>query len=119
MKRVEDTELEYDDYVAFYNGEVYTGEAVELGRNGEVIALTTYERGFEHGPSLEWYPGGQLREEGRVDMSRGAVGVWKTWHKDGTLAAERTFDDHGRMVSDREWDADGNVVKDKEYSPPR
>ncbi|QBI56494.1 toxin-antitoxin system YwqK family antitoxin [Streptomonospora litoralis] len=100
------------------DGEAYTGEAVELGKNGQVIALTTYERGLEHGPSLEWYPNGQLMEEGRVDMVKGAVGVWKTWHKDGTLAAERTFDDDGRMLADRAWDADGHVVKDKVYSNP-
>ncbi|MDT0304781.1 toxin-antitoxin system YwqK family antitoxin [Streptomonospora wellingtoniae] len=118
MERVEDTDIEYDDGIAFLNDDVYTGEVVELDSDGNVIGLITYKRGHEHGPWLEWYSSGARKVEGQVDIGKGAVGTWRHWHENGRLAQERRFDDRGRALSNRTWDAEGNLVEDRQYSNP-
>jgi antitoxin component YwqK of YwqJK toxin-antitoxin module len=107
-----------DDHRLTYQGEWFTGEAVETARNGQVIALTTYYAGMEDGPSKEWYPDGQPKSEGQVRYGM-AIGTFREWHRNGRLAVEQRFDDegHGRQLSLRRWDEDGNLIEDKTYRP--
>jgi len=54
--RVNIDDLDFDDDLQyFYNGEPLTGEAVETAPTGEVIVLTTFRNGIEHGPQRGWY----------------------------------------------------------------
>lgn len=116
MPRLRDEETDAtDDGFVLYQAEFYTGEVVETGKTGAIIALSTYENGAENGPSRKWYESGRLQAEGEVDHGR-AVGTWRMWHENGVLAREHTLDDTGRAISQREWDADGNITVDKIYS---
>lgn len=102
---IDDTDLD-SDMRYLYQGEPFTGEAVETVSGGRVIAVTTYRNGREHGPSWEWYPDGQMKFEGETRDGR-AIGVNRRWHRNGQLAEEHIFDTQGRLVSVRRWDDNG------------
>ncbi|MEY9212686.1 hypothetical protein NI17_004450 [Thermobifida halotolerans] len=119
MKRVREDELEFDDDgVAFYQRELFTGEAIEFDNLGNRVGLTTYKDGYEEGISREWAPGGNLISEGVVARGGRAVGLWRRWHSNGRLAHERRFGDLGGLRSDRQWDEEGNLIKDRTYDVP-
>jgi len=107
----EDLDFEYD--MAVYEGESFTGEAVEYDRDGKVVALTTYRNGYEHGPQRQWFPDGTLRVEGTSSCGVGAVGLWREWGPKGNLVGEREFNEMGFIVALREWDDEENLVKDE------
>lgn len=76
--RVDEDDLDFDtdDYiVVLYEGEPFTGEGVETDVDGNVLTLSTYVNGREHGPQYEWYSDGTPRVQGQVDDL--AVGTWK------------------------------------------
>jgi antitoxin component YwqK of YwqJK toxin-antitoxin module len=99
-----------------YDGELFTGEVAETTNDGQLIALTNYFKGMEHGPSQEWYRGGQRRAEGVAHYGVN-IGVARTWHANGQLASEQEFDEQGRELYSRRWDENGNLVEDKAYRP--
>ncbi len=102
---IDDTEFG-SDLRYLYEGEPFTGEAVETISEGQVVALSTYRNGLAHGPMFEWYPDGQRKFEGEARDGR-AVGVSREWHRNGQLAEERIFDEEGDLVSVRRWDEQG------------
>ncbi|MFD7367373.1 toxin-antitoxin system YwqK family antitoxin [Nocardiopsis alba] len=121
MKRVneEDLEYDYDAYgAALLDGEPFTGEAIEKSGDA-VVGLTTFVGGMEDGPQVEWYESGQIRAEGRVSRTGGAVGVWSEWNESGQLVERKEFNEKGKLVSLRRWDGNGVLVKDKTYDPLR
>lgn len=102
---IDDTDLD-SDMCYLYQGEPFTGEAVETVSGGRIIAVTTYQNGREHGPSWEWYPDGQMKFEGAARDGR-AIGVNRGWHRNGQLAEEKIFDERSRLISVRRWDENG------------
>ncbi|MBM7774689.1 antitoxin component YwqK of YwqJK toxin-antitoxin module [Actinokineospora baliensis] len=113
--------VDYDDVVfeddlrVTYQGRAFTGEVVEHAPNGAVVALTTYFEGLEDGPSAEWYPTGEPKAEGTV-RAGSAVGVHKTWHRNGTIATYDEFTDRGKLTLRRRWDESGTVLEDRSFS---
>lgn len=106
--RVNIDDLDFDDDLQyFYKGEPFTGEAVETAPTGEVIALTTFRNGIEHGPQRGWYRDGSKKSEVTV-VNRRAVGTAWEWHLNGQLAEESEFNDRGEMVHVRRWHEDGS-----------
>jgi antitoxin component YwqK of YwqJK toxin-antitoxin module len=97
-----------DDLRVTYQGRLFTGEVVERGPDGVIVALTTYYAGMEDGPTAEWYPTGERRAEGVVRYGT-AVGTHRTWHRNGTIATHEEFDDEGRLLLRRCWDESGGV----------
>ena len=110
----DDTDLDVDGCV-LYDGTPYTGEVEETAPNGQVIAITSYYKGFEDGPTREWYRDGTKRVEGESRFGVGAVGLWREWHPNGRLAVERGFSERGQQLYLRGWDEAGVLVEDKTY----
>jgi antitoxin component YwqK of YwqJK toxin-antitoxin module len=92
-----------------YRGELFSGE-VEEYLGGALISLDTYVDGVPEGPSREWYPDGTPRSESTARRGR-AVGVARTWHRNGGLACERVFSEEGHLLSDRQWDERGRPTR--------
>lgn len=116
---VDDPELEtLPDSRVTYRGDLFTGEVTETSA-GRVVALTTYRDGFEDGPSREWFPDGTPLSGGTVRRGL-AVGPWRLWHSNGTLAEEKVFDEEGRgdILRLRQWSDTGDLLRDETY-PPR
>lgn len=106
--RINIDDLDFDDDLQyFYRGEPFTGEAVETAPTGEVIALTTFRNGTEHGPQRGWYRDGSRHSEMTV-VNGVAVGTAREWHPNGQIAEEGGFDENGEMVSLRRWNEDGS-----------
>jgi antitoxin component YwqK of YwqJK toxin-antitoxin module len=112
--------VDFDDVVTendlrvTYQGRSYTGEVVERAPDGAVVAVTTYWQGVEDGPSAEWYPTGEPKYEGLVRFGT-AVGVHRSWHRNGTVAAYDEFSDEGRLVLRRRWEDTGELVEDRSF----
>ncbi|MGW3786101.1 toxin-antitoxin system YwqK family antitoxin [Micromonospora chokoriensis] len=105
----DDVETE-DDLRVSHQGELFTGEVVERSPQGQIIAITTYFKGIEDGPSAEWYPSGERRAEGSARYGT-AVGVHEEWHRNGNPAARFEFDDQGKMLSRQRWAEDGTPIE--------
>ena len=114
MKRIDLGSMDYeigDDLRLEYNGEPFTGEAVETA-GGMVIAQAFYVDGIRHGTIKQWWANGNLRSDGEVFHGT-PKGVHKKWHFNGQLAQETEFSEEGEILSRRSWDELGNPV------PPR
>lgn len=111
LERVSADEVELDvDGCVLYNGEAFTGEMYDTAPNGQMTSLTSYFKGFEDGPTQEWYENGQKQLEGQSKFGAVAVGVWRQWHPNGQLALEQEFDDKGNELSRTKWDATGKLL---------
>jgi hypothetical protein len=74
-----------------FEGEAFTGIAIELGPAGQAIAEVPYRFGKYHGPQREWDESGRLREE--EYFNRGVRhGVARAW------------DEQGRVTRDEIWE---------------
>ena len=88
---------------------------MELNSNGTIIALTTYVDGHEDGPSLEWYPDGNLKEEGLVRRYK-PVGTWRNLHQNGRLAREEQVSNEGDVVVRRRWKEEGGRIENRDVA---
>jgi antitoxin component YwqK of YwqJK toxin-antitoxin module len=102
-----------DGWMVRLNGVPFTGEVVDV-EDGQVVMLTTYENGIEHGPQWEIYPDGTKRNEGTFNHGD-TVGEWRTWFPDGRLQSYQLFDRWGDLRKTQQWDEHGDVLEDKEY----
>lgn len=103
------------DMSVTYEGRLFTGETVETHpHTGQVIAVTSYADGLQHGPSREWYADGTPRSEGQCERGLPA-GLWREWHPNGRVASEQEFTGKGRMISRRTWSPEGEVLEDRSY----
>ncbi|WP_328312027.1 hypothetical protein OG432_18385 [Streptomyces sp. NBC_00442] len=94
-----------------YQGELFTGEAVEYVA-GHLVSLDAYTEGLQDGWSREWYPDGTLRSEGRVRQGMPS-GEFKTWHANGVLASRKVFDQDGlSLLEDLGWDESGQPTRE-------
>lgn len=107
MERVNADDLVQDEPERFlYNGERFTGEAVETNEDGTIIGLNTYRNGYEEGPQREWYPDGSLRSEYWVINGR-ITGEAREWHDNGRLAKLQHWNEFGEMTAHEEWNENG------------
>src|SRR5438874_1327247 len=83
--------------IAYYQGERFTGEAIEKSPSGDIIGLITYRDGIEEGPQWSSHPNGQRSGEGTVHNGK-AIGVWKDWYPNGQLKTCTEFNEHGQPV---------------------
>jgi antitoxin component YwqK of YwqJK toxin-antitoxin module len=92
----------------------FSGELETTDADGRRLELANYHLGIEHGLQQEWYPSGQLKDEGVSKMGT-AVGDWRSWYPDGKLARHIVFDDNGAQIARKRWDQDGNLIEDKRF----
>lgn len=119
MKRIDldGPDVDWDDQQALlYQGEPFTGEAVEYHPDGTLWTLRTFAGGFEEGPTRQWYRDGTQHRDGLL-RGHQPDGEWREWRPDGTPRPLDVFD-RGRRVSYRVWDQAGEVVEDVELPPP-
>ncbi|SFS94236.1 hypothetical protein SAMN05660874_04422 [Saccharopolyspora flava] len=110
MIRVNEDELDSEPYgPVLYDGERFTGEAVDLLPDGTMVSLTTYTNGLQDGPDREWYNDGTPRSEGEFHEGL-PVGTHRTWAPEGNLIREIEFSEGGRIIRRRGFDATGNVT---------
>lgn len=109
---IDDPDVDMDDSeTLFYQGEPFTGEAVEY-QGDSLVSLNTYKEGVEDGPVKEWYADGTPRSQG---VMRGGfpVGEFNRWHPDGTPAAKTIMSADGlRQLAVTEWDESGSLTKE-------
>ncbi|BDT85158.1 hypothetical protein FMUAM8_09220 [Nocardia cyriacigeorgica] len=111
MKRIDlniDETDSGDDLRLMYNGEPFTGEAVEAVGD-QLLSQEFYVDGIAHGTTREWWPNGQLKMEGQVRHGL-EYGVFRRWHENGQLAAENRFDDYGKLHTVHRWDENGAQI---------
>ncbi|WP_063730083.1 toxin-antitoxin system YwqK family antitoxin [Streptomyces sp. RTd22] len=112
MKRIDidDPDVYMDDgETLFYQGRLFSGEAVEY-QGDSLVTLNTYKEGVGDGPVKEWYADGTPRSQG---IMRGGfpVGEFKSWHPNGKLARKMIMSANGlRQLAMTEWDEFGNLT---------
>jgi antitoxin component YwqK of YwqJK toxin-antitoxin module len=102
-----------DGWMVRVDGVPFTGEVVDT-EDGQVMMVTTYENGIEHGPWWEIYPDGARQGEGTYDHGA-TVGEWRTWYPGGKLQEFNLFDRWGSIRKIQRWDEQGNLVQDTEH----
>ena len=103
-------DLEWDDAnrAVTADGPV-TGEVLEYGPLGDVVARVGYREGLKHGSELRYFPDGKLRYEGDWVDGR-SVGVHRVWHFNRQLKEERRYGEDGRLAEVVRWSEDGRLV---------
>ncbi len=109
MIRVDWDLLEYDDGF-FYEGELFTGTAVEYWPDGSLRGEQDFVIGYRDGLCREYSSSGRLLLETPLD---GGVchGLERQWYEDGGLAAER-YCQFGTVIWRMYWDEDGRLLEE-------
>jgi antitoxin component YwqK of YwqJK toxin-antitoxin module len=119
LPRVELDELELvvrdDGYYFHWNGQPFTGIAIESFPEGPLQSETYYADGIENGPRRAWYPSGKLMEEANLWYG-GIHGHERTWDEQGRLRSEK-LGEFGITLSEKRWDEEGRLVNDWHISP--
>ena len=111
MKEVEFRFLRHDDDGRMlYQGNLFTGVAVERRPNGQLATQTDYVDGIEDGWVRGWHENGLPRKETFYQKGR-AVGVRREWYSNGQLKLEAEIE-HGYCLWQKEWDEKGELVND-------
>jgi hypothetical protein len=95
---IEDSGDGYGD--SFYEGEPFTGIAVEFGPAGECLAEVPYRIGKLHGPSREWDRQGRLRSE-QYHLVGTQHGSFREWDEQGQLVSEVIWEYYQRIYERR------------------
>ena len=115
--RVNSDEVIFDkSLIVLYQDEPFTGEAVDVDHNGNIVGLTTYVGGVAHGPEYELFPNGNKKTEGVCDHGV-AVREWREWHANGRLVELNIFNEYGERVRRQRWEENGNLIMDKTLRP--
>jgi antitoxin component YwqK of YwqJK toxin-antitoxin module len=114
-KRIDIDDIDFDDYIYYYEGIPYTGVAYELDDNGRLRSELTFFCGLPDGRWCDYYENGNLSGEDfyRLGLSHGQN---KEWHPNGVLKKENCFE-YGICTRERKWDADGNLITDSKIDP--
>lgn len=102
-----------DDGALWYEKQLQDGEHLGLERfhdqDGSVREREVNAQGNTQGRSRQWYPGGQLKQEGEFRNAR-AVGTHRSFHRDGKPAAVSVYPTAGEPAAFRvEWDERGGL----------
>jgi antitoxin component YwqK of YwqJK toxin-antitoxin module len=113
--RVDAGELEWEDYVTYYQGKPFSGVAVELRPNGSVWSEETYLNGLLDGVSRDYHENGSLDSE-TVYKQGIANGPSRAFYASGQPKYERMIE-LGICVRSREYDEQGRLIKEEELQP--
>lgn len=102
-----------EDGSLWYEQQLKDGEHLGLDRwhdeDGGVRERSVNAQGNSEGRAREWWPGGQLREDGEY-RNADAVGLHQAWHRNGQLSALRVYPEAGKPAAlSMEWDDAGRL----------
>lgn len=109
----EDILLDFDEngnQIYLYEGELFTGMAVEYWPNGKLRSEGFYIDGTPKVEFKEWYENGQLKYS-QQPSDDGVFITSEEWYEDGSKKSE-ILSEHGFQVSIKEWDEKNNLIKD-------
>ena len=112
MKRVPVKSLVYDDDLMWLDGEPFTGIAYALDANGNVNAEYEYRDGLKWGWSRTWYLPGKPFQERQLFMGT-THGKDREWYPNGQLKEEGDYE-LGFALRRKRWDEAGNVTEEYE-----
>jgi antitoxin component YwqK of YwqJK toxin-antitoxin module len=101
-----------DHLTLTYQGQDFTGTAVEKDRHGTVIAEVAFREGKKFGLSREWFPNGRVRTEETYAFDE-LHGESREWYESGALRAEGAYE-LGICLRKQEWSADGAIASKTE-----
>ncbi|MBN1210902.1 MAG: hypothetical protein JXB05_39000 [Myxococcaceae bacterium] len=104
-----------DEQLMVWNGQPFTGVAVEFFPDGRLQSEVYHLNGLEHGPSRAWYPSGQLREEKNLWYG-GLHGYKRIWDEQGRLISER-IGELGIGIAEKRWDEQGRLIQGWHIGP--
>jgi antitoxin component YwqK of YwqJK toxin-antitoxin module len=109
--RVEFGSLERDEDGAMcYQGQLFTGIAVDYWPNGQLATEQYYTNGAETGLIRGWHDNGILCLEATLEAEC-IKGIGREWHRNGQLKREEEVEE-GICLWRKEWDEQGVLVKE-------
>jgi len=109
-------EIDYDDldvdenHTYFFEGNPFTGVAIERTSEGMTIARTLFVSGFKEGLMSLWYPCGQLKMTVEYHNNM-AHGRFVEYSQDGRVLSEGE-NEHGVCLWRKLHDPDGMLIED-------
>ncbi len=108
VERANYDEIDFDDQLALYKDEPFTGIIYADYADGSAEISYRYVDGLPSGLQRRWYPNGQIEEE--WDAIRGHGAAWsRKWYANGQLEYERLNKDND-LVEIRRWTEDGKSI---------
>jgi hypothetical protein len=116
LPRVDFDELEIgDDQLMLWQGQPFTGVAVEFFPDGKLCSEVPHVNGLEHGLLRAWHRSGQLRREANLWYG-GLHGYAREWDEQGRLISER-LGELGIAIAEKQWDEQGRLTRDWRIGP--
>ena len=112
MNKVNFNELDfnYDTYLETYQSKPFTGIALEISANANLIAEVSFKDGIKDGPSKYWYPSGQIEKDFYFKNGVGH-GHMKEWYENGQLKEESIIE-LGVILWRNLWDEKGQLIEE-------
>ncbi len=97
-----------DDYSYTYNGVLFTGIAYEIDAASHLIGEITFVNGVQEGLTRTWFPSGARQAE--RNLRRNAFhGPGLEWYESGKIK-ERTLHESGITLERDVWDEGGTLI---------
>jgi antitoxin component YwqK of YwqJK toxin-antitoxin module len=112
MATVEYEQLEpsEDHLLLIYEGNPFTGVAVEIDQEERLLSETTFIDGQRNGISREWARNGSLVREQHFKFDA-LNGKSLSWYETGSQKTEGIYE-LGICLQEKMWDANGDLVRD-------
>jgi antitoxin component YwqK of YwqJK toxin-antitoxin module len=108
-KRIDIEDIDFDDYIYYYEGKPYTGVAYELDGDGKLRSELTFFCGLPDGRWCDYYENGKLSGEDFYKLGQ-SHGQNREWYPEGTLKKEKVFE-FGICTIKKKWDANGKLIE--------
>jgi uncharacterized protein len=79
------------------NREPREGRIFHYYDDGAMHTSVEWSNDLKHGEWKEWWPDGQIAEEGRCENGK-QIGVWRLWDRDGTRMPDNEYRDGTRWT---------------------
>lgn len=114
-KRIDIEDIDFDDYVYYYEGKPYTGVAYELDDEGRLRSELTFFCGLPDGRWCDYYENGNLSGEDFYKLGQ-SHGQTREWYPDGTIKKEKVFE-FGICTIKKKWNPDGTLIESFKIDP--
>ena len=111
VKRIDAEELEWEDYISYFEGDPFTGVAIERRPDGSLWSEQTYAMGVLDGISRDFHENGALDSETMFKLGI-ANGTSRAFYPSGKPKFEKNIE-LGYCLSSREYDESGTLVKEQ------
>jgi antitoxin component YwqK of YwqJK toxin-antitoxin module len=118
IQRVEYDDIEFDDDLALFNEQPFTGIVYEYYDIGQLAYEGFYDEGLPQGLQQDWYRNGQMEGKAYAIRGQGTSESWH-WYENGIQKSYRKNDRNGFWVELKEWDEEGNLTRNDKRDPVR